>query len=83
MKMIEEHSLVDYQFSVIQKTSSDNETWNAKFSVLKEVIKHHLDAEEKSLFKQAKKVLDKEILKEKYDLFETNIKNLKSNKKKS
>ena len=70
MEMIEEHSLGAYQFSVIQKTSIDNETWDAKFSVLKEVLTHHMDEEEKELFKQARKVLTKTELEEKYDPFE-------------
>ena len=70
MEMIEEHSLAAYQFSVIQKTDIDNETWDAKFSVLKEVLTHHMDEEEDELFKQARKVLDKEVLKDKYSDFE-------------
>ena len=70
MEMIEEHSLASYQFSVLQKTGIDNETWDAKFSVLKEVLTHHMDEEEKDLFKQARKVLDKEELEEKYEPFE-------------
>ncbi len=70
MEMIEEHSLGAYQFSVLQKTSVDNETWDAKFSVLKEVLTHHMDEEEKELFKQAKKVLSKEELQQKYEPFE-------------
>ncbi len=73
MEMIEEHSLLDYQLSVVQKTFVTNETWDAKFSVLKEIITHHLDEEEKTLFKQAKKVLDKEILLEKYEPFEATM----------
>lgn len=70
MEMIEEHSLVAYQFSVIQKTDIDNETWGPKFNVLKEVLTHHMDEEEDELFKQAKKVLDKEVLEDKYEPFE-------------
>ncbi len=70
MEMIEEHSLGAYQFSVIQKTSIDNETWDAKFSVLKEVLTHHMDEEEKELFKQARKVLTEAELQEKYEPFE-------------
>lgn len=70
MEMIEEHSLGAYQFSVIQKTSIDNETWDAKFSVLKEVLTHHMDEEEKELFKQARKVLTEVELQEKYEPFE-------------
>ncbi len=72
-EMIEEHSLAACQLSVIQKTSLENETWDAKFSVLKEVLTHHMDEEEKSLIKQAKKVLDKEILEAKYEAFETTM----------
>lgn len=69
-EMIEEHSLISYQFSLLQRTAIDNETWDAKFSVLKEVLTHHLDEEEKEFFKQAKKVLKENELVEKYDAFE-------------
>lgn len=69
-EMIEEHHLGSYQFSLLERTSLDNETWNAKFSVLKEVLTHHMDEEEKNFFKQAKKVLKEEELVEKYDDFE-------------
>ena len=70
MEMIEEHSLGAYQFSVIEKTAIDNETWDAKFSVLKEVLTHHMDEEEKDFFKEARKVLKKEELEDKYEPFE-------------
>ena len=70
MEMIEEHSLGAYQFSVIHKTGIDNETWDPKFSVLKEVLTHHMDEEEKELFKQARKVLTKMELEEKWKLKE-------------
>lgn len=69
-EMIEEHSLGAYQFSVIERTGIDNETWDAKFSVLKEVLTHHMDEEEKEFFKEARSVLKKEELEEKYDKFE-------------
>ncbi len=81
-EMIEEHNLAAHQLSVIQKTSLNNETWDAKFSVLKEVLTHHIHEEEKSLFKQAKKVLDKEILKAKYDAFETTMEKYKEKQEK-
>lgn len=70
-EMIEEHNLISYQFSLVQRTSLDNETWDAKFSVLKEIVTHHLDEEEKEFFKQARKVLKNEELLEKYEPFET------------
>ncbi len=69
-EMIEEHSLAAYQFSVVEKTGIDNETWDAKFSVLKEVLTHHLDEEEKEFFKLAKETLKKDEREEKYDPFE-------------
>ncbi len=69
-EMIEEHNLGTYQMSLLERTSVDNETWNAKFAVLKEVLTHHMDEEEKELFKQAKKVLSKDELIQKYEPFE-------------
>ncbi|NLV81660.1 MAG: hemerythrin domain-containing protein [Synergistaceae bacterium] len=76
-EMIEEHDLLVYQLSVIQKTPLTDETWNAKFSILKELLIHHLDEEEKSLFKQAKKVLGEEVLKAKYEPFEVTMEKYK------
>ena len=70
LEMIEEHNLGTYQMSLLERTSVDNETWNAKFAVLKEVLTHHMDEEEKDLFKQAKKVLTKDELIQKYEPFE-------------
>lgn len=81
-EMIEEHSLASYQFSLLERTSIDNETWDAKFSVLKEVLTHHMDEEEKEFFKQAKKVLSKETLEEKYDDFEKAMDKYKKEKEK-
>jgi hemerythrin-like domain-containing protein len=70
LEMIEEHNLATYQLSLLDRTSTENETWDAKFSVLKEVLTHHMDEEEAELFKQARQVLSKEELKEKYQYFE-------------
>lgn len=69
-EMIEEHNLVSYQLSLLDRTSLENETWDAKFQVLKEIVTHHLDEEEDEFFKQAKKVLTKAELVEKYEPFE-------------
>lgn len=70
LEMIEEHNLGTYQMSLLDRTSVDNDTWDAKFSVLKEVLTHHMDEEEKELFKQAKKVLTQDELIAKYEPFE-------------
>lgn len=81
-EMIEEHSLASYQLSLLERTSVDNETWDAKFSVLKEVLTHHMDEEEDEFFKQAKKVLTEEVLQEKYDEFEKTMDKYKKEKEK-
>ncbi len=81
-EMIEEHHLGSYQFSLLERTSIDNETWDAKFSVLKEVLTHHMDEEEKELFKQARKVLTEETLQEKYQPFEDTMEKYKKEKEK-
>ncbi|MDO5649093.1 MAG: hemerythrin domain-containing protein [Gallicola sp.] len=70
LEMIEEHKLGNYQFSVLERTSIDNETWDAKFTVLKEVLEHHMDEEEEEFAKIAKKALSKEERKELLEEFE-------------
>lgn len=70
LEMIEEHKLGNYQFSVLDRTSVDNETWDAKFAVLKEVLEHHMDEEEDEFAKIAKKALSKEEREELLEEFE-------------
>lgn len=70
LEMEEEHSLGSYQFSVVHKTFLENETWDAKLSVLKEVLEHHMDEEEKEFIPIAKKVLPKEMQEELLEEFE-------------
>ena len=80
-KMIEEYSLANYQFSVIEKTFVENETWDAKFSVLKEVLVHHMKEEEKELITLARKVLPEEKLKKLLEEFESVLDEKKKEKK--
>lgn len=44
------------------KASDDEDRWEANFKVFKEMLTHHIEEEEKELFKEAKKVIDKEEL---------------------
>lgn len=62
LEMIEEHALGKHQFSVLDRASVKNETWDAKFSVLKEVLEHHMEEEEKEFMPMAKKAMPKEKL---------------------
>lgn len=69
-EMIEEHSLASYQFSTVNQTLLENETWNAKFSTLMEVVEHHMDEEESEFTKLAKKVLTTKESEELLEQFE-------------
>ncbi len=77
LEMIEEHSLGSYQFSVLEKTPVENETWDAKFSVLKEVLDHHMKEEEDEFIPLAKKVVSEEKLKNILEEFESVLKEYK------
>ena len=81
-EMVEEHQLGTYQFSLIQRTSVENETWDAKFSVLKEVLEHHMDEEEAEFMPLARKVLSKKQLEELLPEFESVLEKYKKEKEK-
>ena len=69
-EMIEEHSLASYQFSTVNQTMLENETWDAKFSTLLEVVEHHMDEEESDFTKIAKNVLRPDESEELLEQFE-------------
>ncbi|HVM11628.1 MAG TPA: hemerythrin domain-containing protein [Actinomycetota bacterium] len=60
----EEHHVVDLISSEIDETPYDDETWGAKFSVMKENIEHHIEEEEGEMFDAARQVFEKEELEE-------------------
>lgn len=57
---VEEHHVVDLLLEELTDLSSDDEQWMAKLTVLKEVVQHHVEEEEKEMFKKAGKILDKD-----------------------
>lgn len=81
MEMIEEHSLGSYQFSVLEKTSIENKTWDAKFSVLKEVLDHHMKEEEAEFMPLAKKIVPEEKLANIMGEFESVLEQYKKKRK--
>lgn len=81
-EMIEEHHLGSYQFSILERTSVDNDTWDAKFSVLKEVLDHHMKEEEKEFMPLARKVMPKEWLSSILEEFESVLEKNKKEKEK-
>lgn len=60
----EEHRLVLRLLGEIEGLASDNDRWLAKITVLKELVRHHVNEEEKKLFKKARRVLDAEEARE-------------------
>lgn len=60
----EEHHVAKQLIKEIQELSADQEQWKSKVSVLKEIIEHHVEEEEKELFPKAQRALGKEESKE-------------------
>jgi hypothetical protein len=54
----EEHHVVDEIMGELEATDVTDETWGAKFTVMKENIEHHIEEEEGDMFKQARQVFD-------------------------
>ncbi len=64
LEAFEEHRLVKQLLNELAAEAKDDETWTAKFTVLKEQVEHHVEEEEGELFKKARKVLSKEEIEE-------------------
>jgi hypothetical protein len=62
LEAYEEHNVVDTIMGEIEQTPVEDETWHAKFMVMKENLEHHIEEEEGEMFKQARDVLGKETL---------------------
>lgn len=64
LEAFEEHRIVKQLLSELEAEAKDDETWTAKFTVLKENVEHHVEEEEDELFKKARKVLSEEEIDE-------------------
>lgn len=58
----EEHHVVDEIMGELGETDVSDETWAAKFKVMKESIEHHIEEEEGEMFPKARQVFDKDEL---------------------
>jgi hemerythrin-like domain-containing protein len=58
LEAYEEHHVVDTIMAEIEGVAYDDETWGAKFKVMKESLEHHIEEEEGEMFKQAKQVFE-------------------------
>ena len=54
----EEHHVVDNIMSELNDVPFDDETWAAKFAVMKENIEHHIEEEEEDMFEKAEDIFD-------------------------
>lgn len=61
---VEEHHVVDQLLEELEAMRPDDEQFDAKVTVLKENVEHHVEEEESELFKQARKGLGEERLQE-------------------
>jgi hemerythrin superfamily protein len=61
LEAFEEHHVVDMIVTEMD-VEPDDEKWDAKFTVMKESVEHHIKDEEEKLFPKAEKLLGKETL---------------------
>jgi hemerythrin-like domain-containing protein len=64
LEAYEEHHVVDDIMGELEATDVTDETWAAKFKVMKENIEHHIEEEEGEMFKQARQVFETDELQE-------------------
>jgi Hemerythrin HHE cation binding domain len=62
LEAYEEHDVVDMIMAELEATDVTDETWGAKFKVMKENLEHHIEEEEGEMFKQARAVFDADEL---------------------
>lgn len=60
LEAYEEHTVARDLMGKIDKSTQDEEKWLAKIKVLCDVFEHHVEEEEKDLFKLAKSIIGKE-----------------------
>lgn len=63
LESLEEHHIVKWTLSELEKMTPDDERFEAKVTVLMESIRHHVEEEETELFPKLEKALDAEQLK--------------------
>ena len=62
LEAFEEHDVVNMIMSEIEQTATSDETWKAKFSVMKENLEHHIEEEEGEMFDKAREIFDADVL---------------------
>lgn len=62
LEALEEHLSIKRLLADLLKLSPEDDQFDAKISVLKEQVEHHVEEEEGDLFPKVRKILDKEML---------------------
>jgi hypothetical protein len=78
LEAYEEHNVVDMVLQEIEETPFEDETWSAKFTVMKENLEHHIEEEEGEMFEQCRQVFEPEELQELGDEMEARKEELQS-----
>jgi hemerythrin-like domain-containing protein len=74
----EEHHVVDGIVDELAQLAPDDETWGAKFTVMKENLEHHIEEEEGEMFPKARQVMDDDELEELGRLMEARREDLRA-----
>ena len=62
LEAYEEHHVVDLLMGELEALDVTDERWGAKALVMKENIEHHIEEEEGEMFRQARRVFDRQEL---------------------
>jgi hemerythrin-like domain-containing protein len=58
LESLEEHHVAELVLKELDRLDKDDEVWGAKLSVFKEIVGHHIEEEESTLFDAAREALD-------------------------
>src|SRR3954463_12378392 len=64
LESLEEHHVVKWTLSELEKMSPEDERYDAKMKVLMESVRHHVEEEQEELFPAARKLLGPDMLEE-------------------
>ena len=64
LESLEEHHVVKWTLSELEKMKPEDERYDAKVKVLMENVRHHVEEEEQELFPKVKRLLDQKMLDE-------------------
>ncbi len=62
LESLEEHHVVKWTLSELEKMKPEDERYDAKVQVLMESVRHHVEEEEEDLFPKAKRLLGDDLL---------------------